>query len=378
MLRALLERDIVPDVVIGTSAGALNGAAVAYAPNLTGVAQLAAVWEQLADRPRLPRRAHPPGLERRAPRHPPLRQRGPRGADPPLAPRPARSPISRSRCASSPPTSTPARRSCSPAGRSSPRSSRAPRCPACSRSSHHDGRRLVDGGVVNNVPLWHALSGPVDRVFVLNVSSGVGRPRGALAARRRDDELHARPQPALRARAAARARPRSRSIELPRPPRPARSVRLLRRARADRRRVRARQRGARPGRGRRRATAASAAAAPPLAPVPPTGVIAAASTSRRSDCGVSGTSSWVACLGEVEHAAGHDAEEEHRRRPAIVERDAGAGVDPGARSSAARLRLVVGRRVHREHDAQVDERARSRPRACRSARARTGRRRSRR
>ena len=47
MLRALLERDIVPDVVIGTSAGALNGAAVAYAPNLTGVAQLAAVWEQL-------------------------------------------------------------------------------------------------------------------------------------------------------------------------------------------------------------------------------------------------------------------------------------------------------------------------------------------
>jgi NTE family protein len=38
----------------------------------------------------------------------------------------------------------------------------------------HAGRRLVDGGVVNNVPLWHALSGPVDRVFVLNVSAGVG------------------------------------------------------------------------------------------------------------------------------------------------------------------------------------------------------------
>ena len=30
MLRALLERDITPDVVIGTSAGALNGAAIAY------------------------------------------------------------------------------------------------------------------------------------------------------------------------------------------------------------------------------------------------------------------------------------------------------------------------------------------------------------
>ena len=32
MLHALLEHGIVPDVVIGTSAGALNGSAVAYAP----------------------------------------------------------------------------------------------------------------------------------------------------------------------------------------------------------------------------------------------------------------------------------------------------------------------------------------------------------
>jgi NTE family protein len=37
----------------------------------------------------------------------------------------------------------------------------------------HDGRRLVDGGVVNAVPLWHALSGPVNRVYVLNVSAGM-------------------------------------------------------------------------------------------------------------------------------------------------------------------------------------------------------------
>src|SRR5207237_10080672 len=56
MLRALLERGIVPDVVIGTSAGALNGAAVAYAPNLTGVAPLAAVWGQLQADHVFPRR----------------------------------------------------------------------------------------------------------------------------------------------------------------------------------------------------------------------------------------------------------------------------------------------------------------------------------
>ena len=48
MLRAVIERGIVPDVVIGTSAGALNGAAVAYSPNLTGIAQLEAVWTSLS------------------------------------------------------------------------------------------------------------------------------------------------------------------------------------------------------------------------------------------------------------------------------------------------------------------------------------------
>ena len=36
MLRALLERDIVPDVIIGSSAGALNGATIAAAPSLRG------------------------------------------------------------------------------------------------------------------------------------------------------------------------------------------------------------------------------------------------------------------------------------------------------------------------------------------------------
>ena len=99
MLRALLERGIVPDVVIGTSAGALNGAAVAYAPNLTGVAQLAAVWEQLRAEHVFPGgRIHRAwNVVRRG--HPPLRQRGPGGRDPPLHARPARSPISRSRCA---------------------------------------------------------------------------------------------------------------------------------------------------------------------------------------------------------------------------------------------------------------------------------------
>src|SRR2546423_15540045 len=43
MLRALLERGIVPDVIIGTSAGALNGSGVAANPTLAGVEHLAEI-----------------------------------------------------------------------------------------------------------------------------------------------------------------------------------------------------------------------------------------------------------------------------------------------------------------------------------------------
>jgi NTE family protein len=34
----------------------------------------------------------------------------------------------------------------------------------------HDGRTLVDGAVVDTVPLWHALAGPIDRIYLMNVA----------------------------------------------------------------------------------------------------------------------------------------------------------------------------------------------------------------
>jgi NTE family protein len=173
MLRALLERGIVPDVVVGTSAGALNGAGVAYAPNLTGVAQLAAVWEQLrADQ------VFPGGKIHRAWN---VVRRGTHLFE-------------NTGLAALIDHATPAR---SFADLEIPLRvvatdldtgdevvlARGPLKPAllatCALPGvfpivDHDGRRLVDGGVVNSVPLWHALSGPVDRVFVLNVSAGIG------------------------------------------------------------------------------------------------------------------------------------------------------------------------------------------------------------
>ncbi len=173
MLRALLEHDIVPDVVIGTSAGALNGAAVAYAPNLTGIAQLAAVWEQLQTD-----HVFPGGRLHRAWN---IVRRGTHL-------------FGNEGLAALIHHSTPAR---SFSDLEIPLRvvatdldtgeevvlARGPLKPALLASAAlpgvfpivvHGGRRLVDGGVVNNVPLWHALSGPVDRVFVLNVSSGAG------------------------------------------------------------------------------------------------------------------------------------------------------------------------------------------------------------
>jgi NTE family protein len=50
MLRALLERGIVPDLVLGTSVGAINGAAVAADPTADGVQRLAGLWADIGRR----------------------------------------------------------------------------------------------------------------------------------------------------------------------------------------------------------------------------------------------------------------------------------------------------------------------------------------
>ncbi|MSY79023.1 MAG: patatin-like phospholipase family protein, partial [Actinobacteria bacterium] len=44
MLEALAEKLIVPDVVLGTSIGAINGAAVAADPSVEGVGRLRSLW----------------------------------------------------------------------------------------------------------------------------------------------------------------------------------------------------------------------------------------------------------------------------------------------------------------------------------------------
>jgi NTE family protein len=47
MLRELLTHGVAPDLVVGSSVGAINGAYLAGAPNLEGVQRLEAIWREL-------------------------------------------------------------------------------------------------------------------------------------------------------------------------------------------------------------------------------------------------------------------------------------------------------------------------------------------
>ncbi|MDQ2839180.1 MAG: patatin-like phospholipase family protein [Actinomycetota bacterium] len=50
MLRALLEREIIPDLVVGSSVGALNGVAIAADPTMAAVDRLTETWTRLQAR----------------------------------------------------------------------------------------------------------------------------------------------------------------------------------------------------------------------------------------------------------------------------------------------------------------------------------------
>jgi NTE family protein len=172
MLRALIERGVLPDVVVGTSAGALNGCAVAYSPTIGGVARLANTWIDLTTADVFPngRLARAWNIVRRGTHlfdssglEALIQRSTPAGSFSDLA--------------------VPLRVVATDfdsgeevvlaSGPLPPALLASAALPGVFPIVHHDGRRLVDGGVVNTVPLWHALSGPVDRVYVMNVTGSV-------------------------------------------------------------------------------------------------------------------------------------------------------------------------------------------------------------
>ena len=176
MLRALLERDIVPDVVVGTSAGALNGAAIATTPTLEKVDELERVWCALTGDA-----VFPGGTLQRVWNV--LRR------DDHLIPNNGLAEvITRAAPALTfAETQVPLRVVTADLvtgdeviyvnGDLHPVLLASAALPGIFPPVELHGRTLVDGAVVNLVPISHALAGPVNRIFVLDVSDPLGSER---------------------------------------------------------------------------------------------------------------------------------------------------------------------------------------------------------
>ena len=175
MLRALFERGITPDVVIGTSSGALNAAAVARTPSLEGVDGLEAIWLSLTSE-----LIFPGSLLKRAWN---VLRRGDhlssnegllevlqRAAGPVRDFSDMEVPL---RVVTTDlDTGEEVVLVAGPIGHALLASAAIP---GMFPPVELDGRRLVDGAVVNLVPISHALAGPMDRIFVLDVSDPIGQ-----------------------------------------------------------------------------------------------------------------------------------------------------------------------------------------------------------
>lgn len=172
MLRGLIERGIVPDVVVGTSAGALNGAVIAAKPSLESLDRLQELWTQLESHHVFPggRLARTWNIIRRDLHL--FRSDG-------LADLIERAlPVERFDELEVPLRVVAADTDTGEEvifahGLLKPALLASAALPGVYPLVQYDNRQLMDGAVVNTVPLWHALSGPVERVYVCNVSGAV-------------------------------------------------------------------------------------------------------------------------------------------------------------------------------------------------------------
>jgi NTE family protein len=169
MLRALLERGIAPDVLIGTSAGALNASAIAARPNFDGVERLSATWEKLRGEDVFPggRLSRAWNLLTRDDHL--FDNEGLRALmandNIPETFEELRVPLRVVACDLDTGDEV-----VFAAGRLEPALLASCALPGLFPPIRHDGRLLIDGAVVDTVPISHALAGPVDRVYVLNIA----------------------------------------------------------------------------------------------------------------------------------------------------------------------------------------------------------------
>jgi NTE family protein len=179
MLRALLERDILPDLVLGTSVGALNGALVARRPEPEVVDRLTELWRATAesrdvygDRPlRTVRRAVTTGTHIYSPR--PLRERLEEElGDVRFEDLPVRLGV----CAASIERAAEHWFTSGPVVPAVLASAAVPGLLPPHRVETEFGvEHFLDGGIVNSIPVGRAVDLGADRIFVLQVGR-IDRP----------------------------------------------------------------------------------------------------------------------------------------------------------------------------------------------------------
>ncbi len=176
MLRALLERGITPDLVLGTSVGAINGALLATGPGPAVVDRLTDLWQSVADSGaevygdralRTLRRALTTGTHLYSPD--PLRERiAAELGDVTFEDLPVRLEV----CAAS---IERAAEHWFTSGPVVPAVVASAAVPGLLPPAEVDGEHYLDGGIVNSIPLGRAVERGATRVFVLQVGR-VDRP----------------------------------------------------------------------------------------------------------------------------------------------------------------------------------------------------------
>jgi NTE family protein len=169
MLRALLERDVRPDLILGTSVGALNGALLATDPTPAVVQRLMAMWESAAGS----REVYGDG---------PMRQvgRAVRTGTHLHSAKPLRDRLVQELgdltfaelavpfqcCAAS---IERAAEHWFTTGRVTDAVMASAAVPGLLRPAEVDGEHYLDGGIVNSIPIGRAVECGADRIFVLQV-----------------------------------------------------------------------------------------------------------------------------------------------------------------------------------------------------------------
>jgi NTE family protein len=183
MLLGLANAGITPDLIVGTSVGAINGGWVATAPDADGIGALADVWRSLSRNDVFPT-------------HPIVGLLGFLGQRPNLVPDKGlrrlvadHLPFSRLEDAPIPlhVVATDVRSGQDvllSSGDAVDAIMASAAIPAVFPPVNIDGRDLVDGGVINNTPLSHAVALGADRIWVLPTGYACAlpqSPQGALA-----------------------------------------------------------------------------------------------------------------------------------------------------------------------------------------------------